>query len=39
MFVSLLSVGLALVPLASAVVIDVQVGETGLTFTPEAVVR
>jgi len=37
MFVSLLSVGLALLPLASATVIDVQVGQTGLTFTPEAV--
>jgi len=37
MFVSLLSVGVALLPFATAAVIDVQVGQTGLTFTPEAV--
>jgi hypothetical protein len=39
MFVSLISLGVALLPFATAAVIDVQVGETGLTFTPDATVR
>jgi hypothetical protein len=39
MFFPLLSLGLALLPLATGTVHDVQVGAGGLVFNPEAIVR
>lgn len=38
MFASTLSLALALVPFVSAAVIDVQVGASGLMYSPEAIV-
>ncbi len=38
MFFSTLSLGLALMPFVSAAIIDIQVGQTGLTYSPDAIV-
>lgn len=37
MFYSTLSLGLALMPFVSAAIIDIQVGASGLTYSPEAI--
>lgn len=38
MFFSTLSLGLALMPFVSAAIIDIQVGASGLTYSPDAIV-
>ncbi|KAF8973901.1 hypothetical protein BDZ97DRAFT_1777434 [Flammula alnicola] len=37
MFASTLSLGLALMPFVSAAIVDIQVGATGLTYSPDAI--